>query len=310
MARYRNGLILLLLFLVLLAVVLLTQGGNSSTTTTAATTATPDPKAQLLQILNIPAADRPTKIEVKETTPAKSVAFKYENNKWLLDSSTAIELDTMVVASAIDQFNNLKGTTLVTDKGDNLANYGLDKLNLIITLNSPTLGNKVINVGEQNPATKAYYVKLENDLRVWAVAPGLIEQAKGWLEKLPIPVPTPTPFPTIDLSPLPSLVPSGTPGSTTTSIPITSTVALTSAPVTSTVALTSAPVTSTVALTSAPITSTVALTSIPITSTVAITSATKITATTSVPISTTAVAKTTSPISTTVAVSPKPSVKP
>ena len=299
MARYRNGLILLLLFLVLLAVVLLTQGGNSSTTTTAATTATPDPKAQLLQILNIPAADRPTKIEVKETTPAKSVAFKYENNKWLLDSSTAIELDTMVVASAIDQFNNLKGTTLVTDKGDNLANYGLDKLNLIITLNSPTLGNKVINVGEQNPATKAYYVKLENDLRVWAVAPGLIEQAKGWLEKLPIPVPTPTPFPTIDLSPLPSLVPSGTPGSTTTSIPITSTVALTSAPVTSTVALTSAP-----------ITSTVALTSIPITSTVAITSATKITATTSVPISTTAVAKTTSPISTTVAVSPKPSVKP
>ncbi|NWJ95080.1 MAG: DUF4340 domain-containing protein [Chloroflexi bacterium] len=299
MARYRNGLILLLLFLVLLAVVLLTQGGNSSTTTTAATTATPDPKAQLLQILNIPAADRPTKIEVKETTPAKSVAFKYENNKWLLDSSTAIELDTMVVASAIDQFNNLKGTTLVTDKGDNLANYGLDKLNLIITLNSPTLGNKVINVGEQNPATKAYYVKLENDLRVWAVAPGLIEQAKGWLEKLPIPVPTPTPFPTIDLSPLPSLVPSGTPGSTTTSIPITSTVALTSAPVTSTVALTSAPITSTVALTSAPITSTVA-----------ITSATKITATTSVPISTTAVAKTTSPISTTVAVSPKPSVKP
>jgi hypothetical protein len=230
-ARYRNGIILLVFFVILLAVVLLTQGSNNNTTTTtAATTATPDPKAQQLQIFNIPSADTPTKIEVKQTDPAKSVAFKYENNKWLLDSSAATELDTIVVSSTIGQFNNLKGTTLVTDKGDNLANYGLDKPSLLINLNSPTQGAKVLNVGQQNPATKAYYVKLDNDLRVWAVAPTLIEQVKGWLTQLPIPVPTPTPFPDIALSPLPSPVLTSTlnsspvPTGTITTAPVTTTV--------------------------------------------------------------------------------------
>jgi hypothetical protein len=227
-ARYRNGIILLVLFVILLAVVLLTQGGNSNTTTSASATATPDPKAQQLQILNIPSTDTPTKIEVKQTDPAKSVAFKYENNKWLLDSSAATELDTTLVASALGQFNTLKGTVFVTDKGDNLADYGLDKPSLLINLNSPTQGAKVINVGQQNPATKTYYVKLENDPRVWSVAPALIEQVKGWLTQLPLPVPTPTPFPTIGLSPLPTLVPTGTPGtadSSTSPVPAGTTAA-------------------------------------------------------------------------------------
>jgi len=233
-ARYRIPLILLGLFVVLLLVVLLTQNNSTSDTQTAASaTATPDPKAEQLQILKIATADAPTKIEVKQTDPAKAIVFKYENAKWLLDGSTPTELDTVQVSNLVGQFNSLRGTALITDKGDNLANYGLDKPALVIGLNSPTQGVKAINVGQQNPATKVYYVKLENDPRVWTVAPVLIEQVKGWLTTPPVQPPTPTALPSIGLSPLPTLPPvtPGTPGAApppaATTAPATTAVATT-----------------------------------------------------------------------------------
>lgn len=249
MRRYRNALILLGLFIVLLAVVLLTQTNTSNTVSTASATATPDPKAQQLQIINLVTADAPTRIEVKQTDPAKSVAIKYENSKWFSDAPNPVELDTITVAGIVGQFTTLKGTALVTDKGDNLPNYGLDKPSLMINLNSPTQGIKTIDVGQLNPATGSYYVKLENDPRVWTVPSTTIDQPKGWLDKLPVLPPTPTPFPSVALSPLPTLAPSGTPGtpgaattpSATTPVATTTTAAATTAPATTAAATTAVP---------------------------------------------------------------------
>jgi hypothetical protein len=224
--RYRIPLILLGLFIVLLAVVLLTQNNSSSSTTAASATATPDPKAAQLQILNIPSSDATTKIEIKQTDPAKSVAFKYDNGKWVVDGPTSTELDTLTVANNVGQLNTLKGTALVNEKGDKLADYGLDKPALVINLTMPSGSTKSIQVGQQNPASKNYYVKLADDPRVWTVAPTLLDTVKGWLTTLPVPEATPTPFPTIPLSPLP---PTNTPNATATAVAATATPAPTTA---------------------------------------------------------------------------------
>jgi hypothetical protein len=250
--RYRNAIILLAFFIVLLAVVLLTQNNSSSSTTTAAATATPDPKAQQLQILNIPSDDAPTKLEVKQTDPAKSVAFKYENNKWYTDAANPTELDTISVASNVGVLTGLKGTALITDKGDNLQNYGLDKPKLSITMNSPKAGVKTLQIGDQNPATNAYYIKLDNEPKVWTVPASLIDPVKGWLDKLPVLPPTPTPLPTVQFSPLPSPVTGtpGTPGGSTT--PGATTSAVTTAASTTTAAATTASATTAPASTPVP----------------------------------------------------------
>ncbi len=239
MARYRNALILLGVFVVLLVVVLVIPNGKSnSSPVTAATTPTPNPNAAQLQLLNIPTSDAATKIELKQDSPAKTLAFKYENTKWLQDAPGGMELDTIAVASTVGQLSTLKGNSLITDKGDNLANYGLDKPGLVITLTSPTQGAKVINIGQQNPATQAYYVKLENDPRVVTVSSTLVDQLKGWFSNLPVLPPTPTAFPTIPLSPLPTTVPAspGAPGGaslpeTPTPAPVTASTTTSSSPV-------------------------------------------------------------------------------
>ncbi len=211
MRRYRNALVLLAFFVALLGVVLFTQNSKSnSTPVSAAATPTPNPNAAQLQLLNIPSTDAVTKLELKQADPAKTLAFKYENSKWLVDGPGGQELDTVAVASTVGQISTLKGTALITDKGDNLPNYGLDKPSLIITLTSPTAGARIINLGVQNQATKAYYVKLENDPRVVTISSTLVDQLKGWFDKLPVVPPTATPLPSIALSPLPSPLPTTT----------------------------------------------------------------------------------------------------
>lgn len=232
MARYRNAFILLALFVILLVVVLVTQSVGSNTAVTTLSTATPDPKAQQLQILNIPSANAPTRIEVKQTDPAKTVAFKYENSKWQTDTTPPQELDSFAVSNASGQLNALKGQALITDKGDRLADFGLDKPSIVINLSSPTLGTKTVNIGAQNPATKLYYVKLADDPRVWTVQTILLDQIKGWLDKLPTAEPTATPFPSVPLSPLPTLVVTGTPGTPGTGAAGTSAPAATTVPAT------------------------------------------------------------------------------
>ncbi len=232
MRRYRTPLILLGVFVALLAAVLLTQNNASTPPTAASATPTADPKAAQLAILNFSGADAPTKLEVRQADPAKTVAFKFDNGKWFTDGPNPVELDTLTIASLVGQLNTLKGTALVTDKGDNLANYGLDKPSFSLNLTSPTKGATTLQVGTQNPATKVYYVKLDNDGRVWTVAPTLLEPIKGWLDKLPVAPPTPTPLPTIPLSPLPTLAPTTTGGGTagagaTTAVPATTAAATT-----------------------------------------------------------------------------------
>ncbi len=210
MKRYRTAIILVVVFAALLAVVVLTQPGTPQAT--VAGTPTASAADQKLQIIKLPDNNGPTRFEVKQADPAKSIAFKLDGN-WKLEGQEAVALDTGTVASTINQFSTLKGTQLIEEKLSNAALVGLDKPSLVITLTTPSF-TKTLQVGITNTATGNYYVKLADQDQVWAVSPTLINQVKDWLTPPPVAPPTPTPLPTLPPSPtpLPTVAVSGTPG--------------------------------------------------------------------------------------------------
>ncbi len=228
MRKYIGPLIALGVFLVLLLAVLLTQGNNNTAPVgQSAARATITPADTQLQILNLPASDPVTGLEVKTIT--STVTLKLEGDAWKQTAPSALTLDSPVVSDTVRQLTTVRGTTLIPpDKAGDLAAYGLDKPTMTITLNAAS-GPKVLQVGALNPASNNYYVKLLDQPKVWAVSSFYVTTLQTWLTKPPTPAPTILP-PGDALTPLPSLTPSPSSGPPATAPPPPTSPLVTTAP--------------------------------------------------------------------------------
>jgi hypothetical protein len=227
--RYRPAIAIAVFFAALLAVVLLTQ--PSPIQAPANVTPTVSAEQLKLQIINFPEKESPIRLELKRANPAKTTVFKVDGN-WKVEGQDSFVLDSTTVADTARSLANLNGTQLVDENGTNLATAGLDKPSFEITISGSSF-TKTLQVGISNTVTGAYYVKLSDSPKIWALAPGLIDQLKGWVDQPPPLPPTPTPLPTLPptSTPLPTVAASGTPDSNLTPAPtpVTTTVATTTA---------------------------------------------------------------------------------
>lgn len=200
--RYAGPIVLAAIFLVLLVVVLVTQP-KSPTTPSVAVPPTLSAEQVKLQIIRLPQGEQPSRLEIKQLDPAKIIAFKYEGAAWKIDGRENIALDTSLVSTNVGQLTQLNGQQLVQEQGA-LTEFGLDKPTLSIALTSPS-GTKTLLVGNVNQISKLYYVKLDNDPKVWTLPPSLVDTFKAWLDTPPVAPPTPTPLPTLPPTPTPNL---------------------------------------------------------------------------------------------------------
>lgn len=226
MRRYMGALIVLGVFVVLLLVVLLTQQNNNNSTNTAvAATPTISQAQKDLQILSIPVSDTISQLDIQTITG--TVTLKQEAGAWKESAPKAQILDSTVVSPTVEQLRTLTGSTYISpDKATDLKTFGLDNPSMTVTM-TVSSGNKALQFGALNPASKNYYVKLAGDGRVWTVSSSIVDSLTG-LQTTP-----PTPAPTIaetsgPLTPLPTVTPTptaGTPtvagsGATTTPTPV------------------------------------------------------------------------------------------
>ncbi|HEX2912032.1 MAG TPA: DUF4340 domain-containing protein [Chloroflexia bacterium] len=239
MRRYVGPLIALVIFVVLLIIVLVTQNNGNSTPAAASATPTTSAADKDLQILNLAANDTINQLEIK--MGSQSITLKQDNNNWKEVAPTARDLDSGVISDTINQLAALKGNTLIpADKAGTLANFGLDKPTMTVTITTAKSGTKELDFGAANQATNNYYVKLANDPKVWTVNSFYYTTLQGWLSNPPTPAPTiaPTGNPQ---TPLPTLTPTPQP----TTPPASTTAAATPAPTTTTAATTAPPTTPT-----------------------------------------------------------------
>jgi hypothetical protein len=221
-----GALIVLGVFVVLLLVVLLTQQNNNNSTNTAvAATPTISQAQKDLQILSIPVSDTISQLDIQTITG--TVTLKQEAGAWKESAPKAQILDSTVVSPTVEQLRTLTGSTYISpDKATDLKTFGLDNPSMTVTM-TVSSGNKALQFGALNPASKNYYVKLAGDGRVWTVSSSIVDSLTG-LQTTP-----PTPAPTIaetsgPLTPLPTVTPTptaGTPtvagsGATTTPTPV------------------------------------------------------------------------------------------
>ena len=213
MRRYTGALVVMGIFVVLLAVVLLTQQNNNNSTATAVVPTPTVSQAQKdLQILSIPVSDTISQLDIKTITG--TATLKLDAGAWKQTAPKPLDLDSTVVSSTVDQLRTLTGSTYISpDKATDLKTFGLDNPSMTVTM-TVSSGNKTLQFGALNPASKNYYVKLAGDGRVWTVSSSVVDSLSG-LQTAP-----PTPAPTIGatggpLTPLPSVTPSPTPGTPT-----------------------------------------------------------------------------------------------
>ena len=214
MRRYVGPLIALVVFVILLAIVLVTQSNGSSTATTATTAvSTPAPTIDPnMQVLNLPATDTVSELDIQGVTT--TVKLKLNNGEWQQIAPTTAEVSSATISDTIQQLTAWTASSVVSPSlASNLANFGLDKPSLTVTIVASS-GPKVFLFGILNPATNNYYVKRQDDPRVWAVSSFVVNTLTTWETAIP------TPPPTIaitggPLTPLPTLTPSPSAGAST-----------------------------------------------------------------------------------------------
>lgn len=236
MRRYVGALVAVGIFVLLLVAVLLTQGGGSTTATPTPTVAVANPE---LQVLAVPATQTFSQVEIK--SPTSTVTLKFEENKWKQTAPKSLDLDGTVVSDTLRQLGALRGEAVIpADKASNLADYGLDKPGLTVTLTPNGANPQTLLFGLQNKATGNYYVKLADNPKVWVVTPFFVTTLQSWATTPPTPAPTVAPVANPQ-TPLPTVTPTATPAPPTPAPTIATTAVATTAA--TTVAATTAPAT-------------------------------------------------------------------
>ncbi len=246
--RYVGPLIGLAVFVVLLIIVLVTAGGGGGSTTNPAIAPSPTVAAadKDLQILNLPATEPITMVEIKTVT--STVTLKLDESGWKQTAPAPLVLDSALISDTLRQVSTLKGSEIIpADKAGNLAGFGFDNPTMTLTLTSSG-GPKVLLFGAFNQPANSYYVKLSNDPKVWTLNSFYFKTFQSWTTAPPTPAPSVAPV-GVPQTPLATITPTSPPAPTTAGSPGPTPTVPTTPGVTPSAAATTAATTTTVAAT-------------------------------------------------------------
>lgn len=134
-------------------------------------------------------------------------ADRDEQGDWTLQPSGEPG-DRARLSGVLFRLASLNATRRVTDAATDLAQYGLDRPALVVTLtqaDGTTLG---LLTGAKAPSESGTYVKKPDNATVFLIANPLVTDLDGLVSQPPVAPPTPSPLPSLE--PAPRVVP--TPG--------------------------------------------------------------------------------------------------
>ncbi len=155
----------------LIAVVLLAAlagGVYWSNKSKEAEAAKPAADASTPKILAIP-GDQITKVEIVKAGTDATIAEK-KSGQWVLTAPKPLGADQDAMSTVASTFSALNADRLVEDKTADLAQYGLTKPSIEVTLTEKDGKNHALAIGDETPTGSGYFAKIEGDPRVFTIA--------------------------------------------------------------------------------------------------------------------------------------------
>src|SRR5919204_5616119 len=227
MERYRTTIILVVVLVVLAGVAYFLNSNRTSGGTE--TTATPTPDVSKLVWQETEPVDS---IDVVSGTKVVLLRKDITSTIWTITQPIKADADPYSVGSVADSLKSLQALAVLTSP-TNLSQYGLDprKWQGVVRATGSKPTKHTLLIGNTTIDGAGYYVKQQDDPKVFVVANTTIEPLKSWLDNPPKAQPSPTPLP-ITVAPTNIITPTGT---LTVTLPVSGTSTVTStSPITST----------------------------------------------------------------------------
>jgi hypothetical protein len=120
------------------------------------------------KILAIP-QDQITKLEIRKAG-ADDIVVERKSGTWQLTAPKPLAADSDAVSSMASAFATLNGDRLIEEKAADLAQYGLEKPSIEITITRKDGKSREILIGDEVPTGSGFYAKLQDDPRVFTIA--------------------------------------------------------------------------------------------------------------------------------------------
>lgn len=128
------------------------------------------PSPETPEILNIP-ADQFTRFELRRRDEEPVLLEKASNGRWEMTSGPKWPVDQDTAESIARTLSSLTASRLVEEKAENLEEFGLAKPAVELVFTTKDGKTRKLLIGDESPAGSGSFVKLEDDARVFIIAP-------------------------------------------------------------------------------------------------------------------------------------------
>ena len=95
--------------------------------------------------------------------------FTIEDNNWVLTNSEQFKINPYLLNDIVSYMSNLQAINIISEVSDDLSIYGLDSPMAVITCVTSDSSKYVLEVGNVNITTDAYYVKKQGESTVYSI---------------------------------------------------------------------------------------------------------------------------------------------
>lgn len=95
--------------------------------------------------------------------------FTIEDNNWVLTNSEQFKINPYLLNDIVSYMSNLQAINIISEVSDDLSIYGLDSPMAVITCVTSDSSKYVLEVGNVNITTDAYYVKKQGENTVYSI---------------------------------------------------------------------------------------------------------------------------------------------
>ncbi|MCS6952210.1 MAG: DUF4340 domain-containing protein [Bryobacterales bacterium] len=121
------------------------------------------------KILSIP-EDQFQQIEIRKAAAQPVVLRKGGDGKWEMTSPEPLPVDQDAVSSMVSTLSSLEASRLVEEKTSDWATFGLASPSVEIAITKKDGKVQKVLIGDESPASGAYFARLEGDPRVFTIA--------------------------------------------------------------------------------------------------------------------------------------------
>ena len=162
MKLYRNAIILVVVLGLLVGAYFFINNKKSGTTDPASET------TDTAKSINVIDVDSQKISSIEYSSSLGEFSLKKKGETWVMDPAFELELDKNTVDNTVSSLANMEANKVVSEKADNLADFGLDKPSMVkVVMSDGSL--KELEVGNKSPTGEDVYVKLKGQPKVYTV---------------------------------------------------------------------------------------------------------------------------------------------